>query len=105
MKIKKGPGDIPCIHGIHEKDLYYPVSVLFSLFDCLSGGSVTGRGCSTKQRIFSTECENHVMGGKGERFCYCSYGLCNQGMRLAFTEGGAVLLALIVIHKKIKIIV
>ena len=29
-------------------------------------GSVTGRGCSTKNQIFGTSCENHSMGGYGE---------------------------------------
>merc|ERR1712062_732572 len=36
------------------------------------GGGVSGRGCSTKHQIFSTLCENHVMGGSGsgeERKC------------------------------------
>ena len=57
---------------------------------------MTGRGCSTKQRIFTMECENHVMGGKGERFCYCSYGLCNKGGRV-MSEGGIVLLAILLV--------
>ena len=43
------------------------------------GGIVTGRGCSTKDKIFHIECENHVMGAKSEKFCYCSYFLCNRG--------------------------
>jgi len=42
-----------------------------------STGKVTGRGCATKDKIFRTECENHAMAGKQERFCYCSYYLCN----------------------------
>ena len=28
--------------------------------------AVSGRGCSTKHQMFSTSCENHVMGGSGE---------------------------------------
>ena len=28
--------------------------------------AVSGRGCSTKHQMFSTSCENHVMGGAGE---------------------------------------
>ena len=43
---------------------------------------MTGRGCSTKNQIFSTLCENHVMGGSEERFCYCSYFLCNTARNL-----------------------
>ena len=38
---------------------------------------MTGRGCSTKDKIFHIECENHVMGRQSEKFCYCSYFLCN----------------------------
>jgi len=42
-------------------------------------GSVTGRGCSTKNQIFGTSCENHSMGGYGEeKICYCSTTLCNN---------------------------
>ena len=39
------------------------------------------RGCSTKQKIFHIECENHVMGRYSEKFCYCSYTLCNAAVR------------------------
>ena len=46
--------------------------------DYISEGLVTARGCSTKDKIFHVECENHVMGTKSEKFCYCSYPLCNQ---------------------------
>merc|ERR1719431_1965099 len=42
-------------------------------------GVVTARGCSTKDKIFHVECENHVMGRSSEKFCYCSYFLCNGG--------------------------
>ena len=38
---------------------------------------MTARRCSTKDKIFHIECENHVMGRNSERFCYCSYFLCN----------------------------
>merc|ERR1719500_1522863 len=44
-------------------------------------GEVTARGCSTKDKIFHIECENHVMGRSSEKFCYCSYFLCNGGER------------------------
>merc|ERR1711915_934718 len=52
----------------------------FTKFDI--DGRTTARGCSTKDRIFHTECENHVMGQSSEKFCYCSYFLCNSDMRL-----------------------
>ena len=56
----------------------------------LPGGQVTGRGCSTKNKLFFTECENHVMVGEGlgpggtggERICYCGTFLCNNGNTL-----------------------
>merc|ERR1719419_1344993 len=48
----------------------------FTKFDM--DGLITARGCSTKDRIFHTECENHVMGRSSEKFCYCSYFLCNS---------------------------
>merc|ERR1712241_1023369 len=44
-------------------------------------GGVSGRGCSTKHQIFSTLCENHVMGGSsgsGEE----SSALCNSAGEL-----------------------
>ena len=40
-------------------------------------GVVTARGCSTKDKLYHVECENHVMGRTSEKFCYCSYFLCN----------------------------
>ena len=50
----------------------------------VAGGHVTGRGCSTNNKLFFTECENHVMLGEGqglttggERICYCGTFLCN----------------------------
>jgi hypothetical protein len=37
---------------------------LFNIFENMfvSDGSVTARGCSTKDKIFHIKCENHVMG-------------------------------------------
>ena len=40
---------------------------------------MTARGCATKDKVFHIECENHVMGRESEKFCYCSYFLCNTG--------------------------
>ena len=40
-------------------------------------GLVTARGCATKDKVFHIECENHQMGRQSEKFCYCSYFLCN----------------------------
>ena len=34
----------------------------------VSGGAVTARGCSTKDKIFHIECENHVIGRTSESF-------------------------------------
>ena len=49
---------------------------------------MTGRGCSTNNKLFFTECENHVMVGEGvattggERICYCGTFLCNSATSL-----------------------
>ena len=42
---------------------------------------MTARGCSTKDKLYHVECENHVMGKTvrtTETFCYCSYSFCNS---------------------------
>ena len=52
-------------------ELIFKLNFFFISMFCLVGG-VSGRGCSTKHQIFSTLCENHVMGGSGsgeERKC------------------------------------
>merc|ERR1712083_646589 len=42
------------------------------------------------------ECENHVMGRDSEKFCYCSYYLCNGSGATPGKSGGlAMLLALL----------
>ena len=51
-----------------------------SLF--ISEGGIARRGCSTKMPMFHVECENHVSGIKSEKFCYCSYQLCNYQKRI-----------------------
>ena len=48
----------------------------------ISEGGIARRGCSTKRPMFHFECENHVSGIKSERFCYCSYKLCNYQKRI-----------------------
>ena len=46
-------------------------------------GAIVRRGCSTKMPMFHVECENHVSGTRNEKFCYCSYELCNRQDRIA----------------------
>merc|ERR1712141_559933 len=41
-------------------------------------GQVTGRGCSTKDKVFYKECETHSYGEQVEKMCFCSYFLCNK---------------------------
>ena len=43
----------------------------------LAEGQVTGRGCSTKDKVFYRECETHQYGEQSERMCFCSFFLCN----------------------------
>ena len=33
--------------------------------------------------MFHVECENHVSGVKSEKFCYCSYHLCNYQKKIS----------------------
>ena len=40
-------------------------------------GIVTGRGCSTKDKVFYKECETHSYGDTVEKMCFCSFFLCN----------------------------
>jgi hypothetical protein len=46
-------------------------------------GQVTGRGCSTKDKVFYKECETHHYGEQVEKMCFCSYFLCNLSSALA----------------------
>ena len=68
--------------------LLSPVSVgevstipLFQWVWCLlspvSVGEVSGRGCASKEKLYYVQCENHEMDGLVEKFCYCSFNLCN----------------------------
>ena len=43
---------------------------------------MTGRGCSTKDKVFYKECETHSYGEQVEKMCFCSYYLCNGGVTL-----------------------
>ena len=45
---------------------------------CLEGG-ITGRGCSTKDKVYYKECETNSYGEGTEKFCYCNFYLCNRG--------------------------
>ena len=54
----------------------------FSLSLFLAEGQVTGRGCSTKDKVFYKECETHSYGEQVEKMCFCSYFLCNGGVTL-----------------------
>merc|ERR1719219_3054147 len=70
--------------------------VMLVMMVMLSGGQVTARGCATKDKVFHIECENHVMGRDSEKFCYCSYYLCNGSGATPGKSGGlAMLLALL----------
>ena len=44
---------------------------------------MTGRGCSTKDKVFYKECETHSYGEQVEKMCFCSYFLCNLSSALA----------------------
>ena len=48
-------------------------------FLVLFSASVTGRGCSTKDKVFYRECETHSYGDQIEKMCFCSFLLCNGG--------------------------
>ena len=48
-----------------------------SLFS-VSVGQLAGRGCSSKEKLYREHCEVHEMDGLIEKFCYCSFNLCNS---------------------------
>ena len=56
-------------------------------------GHVTGRGCSTKDKVFYKECETHSYGDTVEKMCFCSFFLCNEGARAAGQPPHAAVLA------------
>jgi len=41
-------------------------------------GGITGRGCSTKDKVYYKECETNSYGEGTEKFCYCNFYLCNS---------------------------
>ena len=45
-------------------------------------GGMAGRGCSSKEKLYREHCEVHEMDGLIERFCYCSFNLCNTANNL-----------------------
>ena len=51
------------------------ILIYFYLFSALPR-HVTGRGCSTKDKVFYKECETH-QSDQVEIMCFCSYFLCN----------------------------
>ena len=46
-------------------------------FHSIEGG-ITGRGCSTKDKVYYKECETNSYGEGTEKFCYCNFYLCNS---------------------------
>jgi hypothetical protein len=44
-------------------------------------GEVSGRGCASKEKLYYVQCENHEMEGLVEKFCYCSFNLCNAATK------------------------
>jgi len=63
-------------------------------FDCfVSARHITGRGCSTKDKVFFKECETHSFGDSVEKMCFCSFFLCNDATSAAVASSSVVLLA------------
>lgn len=50
---------------------------LYNGFHSIEGG-ITGRGCSTKDKVYYKECETNSYGEGTEKFCYCNFYLCNS---------------------------
>ena len=59
----------------------------------VSEGQVTGRGCSTKDKVFYKECETHSYGDVVEKMCFCSFFLCNAAPANSAAAPNAVLMA------------
>ena len=80
-----------CIRG-RARSLY---SVSLGLTDTrlVPEGQVTGRGCSTKDKVFYKECETHSYGDVTERMCFCSFFLCNGAHANSASAPNAALLA------------
>merc|ERR1719348_2282901 len=56
-------------------DLKRGYRTCYTKFDPL--GQMAGRGCSSKEKLYREHCEVHEMDGLIEKFCYCSFNLCN----------------------------
>ncbi|XP_059087431.1 uncharacterized protein LOC131883852 isoform X2 [Tigriopus californicus] len=56
---------------------FHPSPVPFGVKQNYKEGIVTGRGCSTKDKVFFKECETHSYGDTVEKMCFCSFFLCN----------------------------
>ena len=63
---------------------------------CLEGG-ITGRGCSTKDKVYYKECETNSYGEGTEKFCYCNFYLCNRGAAGLGHAGQTVLLLSVIL--------
>ena len=59
----------------------------------LFSASVTGRGCSTKDKVFYRECETHSYGDQIEKMCFCSFLLCNGGASSSVQPSSVLLVA------------
>ena len=66
------------IKNTKSKYVYIPIEFVKISFIFFSEGQVTGRGCSTKDKVFYKECETHSYGEQVEKMCFCSYFLCNK---------------------------
>ena len=45
----------------------------------IAEGGITGRGCSTKDKVYYKECETNRYGEGTEKFCYSNFYHCNGG--------------------------
>jgi len=51
-------------------------------------GGITGRGCSTKDKVYYKECETNSYGEGTEKFCYCNFYLCNSALGVSYRSQG-----------------
>jgi hypothetical protein len=70
-----------------------PFELLLRFLPLLPEGQVTGRGCSTKDKVFYKECETHSYGDLVEKMCFCSFFLCNGANANAGSAPNAALMA------------
>jgi len=45
-------------------------------------GDLVARGCASKEKMFTEQCEVHEMDDISEKFCYCSFNWCNRSPHL-----------------------